>query len=65
MFKKLGRKIIEDSRRKQPARALVVPENDDSFIRYEGGSLCERGDDVYYHGGHDHGHDHDDGLTED
>ena len=25
------------------------------------------GDDVYYHGGHDHdhGHDHDDGLTED
>ena len=42
--------------------------DDDSFLRYEGGSLCERGDDVYYHGGggHDHGHGHgeDEGLTE-
>lgn len=63
LFKQLGRKIVEDSTKAQPVRELTVLENDDSFLRYEGGSLCERGDDVYYHGGHDHGHD--DGLTED
>lgn len=42
-------------------------ENDDAFLRYEGGSLSEY--DIMYHGGghdHDHGHGHgDDDLTDD
>ena len=66
MFKltRLGKKIIEDSQRPQKNKSLLATVDDDSFQRYRGGSLCERGSDVYYHGGGHH-HDHDDGLTED
>lgn len=35
---------------------LGIENDDDSFKRFDG-------DDIQYHGGHDHGHD--DGLTED
>ena len=73
MFTKLGKKIIADAYRTDKplaSKAVVDDDNDDSFQRYKGGSLCEQGDDVYYHGGggHDHGHGHshgDEELTED
>ena len=43
-------------------------ENDDAFLRYEGGALSDREYDIMYHGGghdHDHGHGEDDGMTDD
>lgn len=69
MFTKLGKKIMQDAARTEyvpkASKSLLFEQDDDSFQRYTGGSrsLCETGDDVYYHGGHDH--DHDDGLTDD
>ena len=69
MFTQLGKKIIAAAYwtdKPQASKAVVADDNDDSFQRYKGGSLCEQGDDVYYHGGHDHGHSHgDEELTED
>lgn len=62
---------MKDAGRTPPASAkpvasstVVDDENDDAFYRFKGGRFCEEGNDVYYHGGHDHG-DEDDGLTED
>lgn len=61
MFTKLGRKIITDSFKIQRIESQIVDEADDEYKRF--GSKCEKGSDVYYHGGHSH--DHDDGMTDD
>ena len=44
------------------SKSVIDDENDDNFSRYDPKSLCEQGDDIYYHGGggHDHGHSHGD-----
>lgn len=68
LLTRLGRKIIQDAynrnpRRRPSPRTNIDDGDDDSFRRYKGGG--EGGEyDVMYHGGHDHGHNEDDGLTE-
>ena len=60
MFTRLGRKIIEDSRRTATVSRSAVDDSDDAFIRFTG---SEDPYDVMYHGG-GHGHSHDHGHGE-